>query len=111
MFYGLMNNTSENFKIFLYVFHDPEYLSGIDLDDRGFKYRQALGIFSSPPIPAGAHKPATQCVWWALSLGVKRLGRETDHSPPSSAEVKNARSYTSTSQYAFMYWCWVKAQG
>jgi hypothetical protein len=24
----------------------------------------------------------------ALSLGVKRLGREADHSPPSSAEVK-----------------------
>jgi hypothetical protein len=24
----------------------------------------------------------------ALSLGVKRPGRETDHSPPSSAEVK-----------------------
>jgi hypothetical protein len=28
--------------------------------------------------------------------GVKRPGRETDHSPPSSAEVKNAWSYTST---------------
>jgi len=36
----------------------------------------------------------------ALSLGVKRPGREADHSPPSSAEVKNAWSYTS-----------VKAQG
>jgi hypothetical protein len=33
---------------------------------------------------------------WALSLGVKRPGREADHSPPSSAEVKNAWSYTST---------------
>jgi hypothetical protein len=32
----------------------------------------------------------------ALSLGVKRPGRETGHSPPSSAEVKNAWSYTST---------------
>jgi hypothetical protein len=30
----------------------------------------------------------------ALSLGVKRLGHETDHSPPSVAEVKNAWSYT-----------------
>jgi hypothetical protein len=27
-------------------------------------------------------------------LGVKRPGREADHSPPSSAEVKNALSYT-----------------
>jgi hypothetical protein len=28
--------------------------------------------------------------------GVKRPEREIDHSPPSSAEVKNAWSYTST---------------
>jgi len=28
--------------------------------------------------------------------GVKRPGREADHSPPPSAEVKNAWSYTST---------------
>jgi hypothetical protein len=33
----------------------------------------------------------------ALSLAVKRPGREVDHSPPSSAEVMNAWSYTSTS--------------
>jgi hypothetical protein len=32
----------------------------------------------------------------ALSLGVKRPEREADHRPPSSAEVKNAWSYTST---------------
>jgi hypothetical protein len=32
----------------------------------------------------------------ALFLGVKRPGREADHSPPSSAEVKNGWSYTST---------------
>jgi hypothetical protein len=29
-------------------------------------------------------------MFFALSLGVKRPGREADHSPPSSAEVKNA---------------------
>jgi hypothetical protein len=32
----------------------------------------------------------------ALSLGVKQPGREADHSPPSSAEIKNEWSYTST---------------
>jgi hypothetical protein len=40
--------------------------------------------------------------------GVKRPGREADHSPPSSAEVKNAWSYTSIPQYVFMAWCSVK---
>jgi hypothetical protein len=32
----------------------------------------------------------------ALSLEVKRPRREADYSPPSSAKVKNAWSYTST---------------
>jgi hypothetical protein len=31
-------------------------------------------------------------------------GREADYSPPSSPEVKNAWSYTSTPSYAFMAW-------
>jgi hypothetical protein len=44
-------------------------------------------------------------------LGLKRLGREVDRSPQSSAEVKNEWSYTYTSHYAFMAWCSVKAQG
>jgi hypothetical protein len=37
-----------------------------------------------------------QWVPGALSLGVKRPGREADNPPPSNAEVKNAWSYTST---------------
>jgi hypothetical protein len=41
-------------------------------------------------------------------LGVKRPGRDADHSPPSSAEVKNAWSYTSTIQHVFVAWCLVK---
>jgi hypothetical protein len=40
--------------------------------------------------------------------GVKRPGREADHSFPSSSEAKNAWSSTSTSQYVFMAWCLVK---
>jgi hypothetical protein len=33
---------------------------------------------------------------------VKRQGRETDHSPPTSAEVKKMWNYTSTPLYVFM---------
>jgi hypothetical protein len=36
----------------------------------------------------GPTQPPIQWVPGALSLGVKRLGREADHSPPSSFEVK-----------------------
>jgi hypothetical protein len=32
--------------------------------------------------------PPIQWIKGALSLGVKRPGREADHSPPSGAEVK-----------------------
>jgi hypothetical protein len=60
--------------------------------------RPVLGPIQSP----------IQWVTEALSLGVKRLGREADHSPPSSAEVNNAWSYTSITQYVFVAWRLVK---
>jgi hypothetical protein len=39
---------------------------------------------------------------------VKQPGHEADHSPPSSAKVKNMWSYTSTPQYNLMAWCLIK---
>jgi hypothetical protein len=42
--------------------------------------RPALGLTQSP----------NQWIPGALSLGVKRHGREGDHLPPSSAQVKNS---------------------
>jgi hypothetical protein len=36
----------------------------------------------------GPTQPPIQWVQGSLSLGVKRPGREADHSPPSSAKVK-----------------------
>jgi hypothetical protein len=50
-------------------------------------------------------QPPIQWVPGALSLGVKRQGRETDHSPPTSAEIKKAWIYTATPPYAFMALC------
>jgi hypothetical protein len=44
----------------------------------------------------GPTQPPNQRVPGALSLGVQRPGREADHSPSSSAKVKNAWGYTST---------------
>jgi len=45
-----------------------------------------VGLIQSP----------NQWVTWALSLEVKRPRRETDHSTPSRAEVKNTWSYSFT---------------
>jgi hypothetical protein len=43
-----------------------------------------------------------------LSLGIKPPGLEADHSPSSSAKVKNAWSYTFTPLYVFIAWCVIK---
>jgi hypothetical protein len=61
-------------------------------------------FFSSPPVNTGSTaKVASYTVGTgSLSSWVKRPGREADHSPPSSVEVKNAWSYTSTPPYVFM---------
>jgi hypothetical protein len=63
-----------------------------------FDCRRGLDIFLLTAVSRTALGPTQPPVQWvtaALSLGVKRLGREADHSPPSSAEVKNAWNYTS----------------
>jgi hypothetical protein len=58
-----------------------------------------MGIFLFTPASRTALAPTQPPIQWvpgAFSLGVKRPGREADHSPPSSAEVKNVWRYTST---------------
>jgi hypothetical protein len=69
------------------------------MDDRWFESRQRLGIFlftTASRLDLGPTQPPIQWVLGTLSLGAKRPGREADPSPPSSAEVKNAWSYTSS---------------
>jgi hypothetical protein len=80
---------------------------GYGLDDRGsvgFDSWRGLGIFlfiTASRTVLGPTQPPIQWVPGAPPLGVKRPGREADHSPPSSASP----------QYAFMAWFSVKAQG
>jgi hypothetical protein len=72
---------------------------GYGLKDRGSIPGGGWEFFSSPPRPErlwGRPSLLSNGYLGALSLGKKRPGREADHSPPSSAEVKNAWSYTST---------------
>jgi hypothetical protein len=56
-------------------------------------------FFYSSPRPdrlSSLPKPPIRWVPGAHPVGIKRRGREANHSPTSSAEVKNASSYTST---------------
>jgi hypothetical protein len=64
-----------------------------------FDFGLGLGIFlftTASRTALGPTQPSIQWVPEALSLGVKLLRREANHSAPSSVEVKNAWSYTST---------------
>jgi hypothetical protein len=63
---------------------------GLTIELSGFDSRRGLGIFlSTLTKPAlGVTQHPVQGVTETLSVGLKRPRREADHSPPSSAEVK-----------------------
>jgi hypothetical protein len=68
--------------------------TGYGLADRGVGFRVSVGsrIFSTSSRPVfGPTQPPIQWALGAVSLGVKRPGREADHSPPTSAEVMKKR--------------------
>jgi hypothetical protein len=56
---------------------------------------------SSRPVLEPTQRPI-QWVAGALSPGAKRPGREADHTPPTTAEVKNIWIYTFTPPHVFM---------
>jgi hypothetical protein len=76
--------------------------TGCMIGVRGFDSRRA----SRPTL--GPTHPPIHWVPEAILPGVKRQGREADHSPLSSAEVNNTWRHTCTPQYVFMAWYLVK---
>jgi hypothetical protein len=81
--------------------------TGYGLDDLGVwsssPGRGRIFLLSTPSrLVLGSTHPPIQLVPGALYPGVRRSGREADHSPPISAEVKKSWVYTSTPPYVFM---------
>jgi hypothetical protein len=76
--------------------------TGYGLDDRGVGVRVPVGSPKSSRPALGSTQPHIQWVPGALSPGVRRQGREADHSPPTSAEVKKMWIYTSISPHVFI---------
>jgi hypothetical protein len=53
-------------------------------------------------IGSGVHPTSYTMGTGAVSVGVKRSGREADNSSPARAEVKKMQIYASTPPYGFM---------
>jgi hypothetical protein len=71
----------------------------------GFDSRRGLGIFLFITASRTALRPTQPRDQWVpgtISLGVERPGRESDHSPPSSAEVKMLGAVPPLPQCVFM---------
>jgi hypothetical protein len=101
----------KKFSAFYSRFHKSGIPLGYGLDNRGFESRQELVILqfttASRPTLRPNHPPI-QGAPGTLFLVIKRPEREADHSPPSSAEVKNSLALPPLPKYAFVAWCLVK---
>jgi hypothetical protein len=82
------------------------------LDDWGSipgRGNEGTGFFFLPfQTCSGAHPASYPMNTEGYFPGVERPGFEADHSSSSSAEFKNAWSYTSTFPCVYMAWCLVK---
>jgi hypothetical protein len=65
---------------------NPSFLEALDRETQILRKR--VEAFSRPAV--GSIQPPIQLIPGALSSGLKRPESEADHSPPTSAAVKNA---------------------
>jgi hypothetical protein len=91
----------------VHVLGELHFMADYGLVNGGVGVQVSVGsrIFSSTYCPDWIWGPSSILIygyWGLFPLGVKRPRLEADHSPPSSAEVKEMWIYTSTPPYAFM---------
>jgi hypothetical protein len=72
----------------VYISHKAWFTARIEVTGVSSHPKNTFTRSTASRTALGPTQPPIQWVAGALSLGVKRLGREADHSPPSSAEVK-----------------------
>jgi hypothetical protein len=102
----ILVHLSTLYNAITFIFHHSMWFSEWQI--RTVILKQSYGRTVVSRMVRGPTQSPIQWVPGALSLEVKRPGREADHSPLSSAEVKNAWSYNSTPWYVIMVWCLVK---
>jgi len=86
-----------NGKVLFPRLNDNKCQKDTGTECRWLKSWQWLVIFLFTTVSRPAVGPTHPCIQWipgALSLGVKRPGREAGHSSPTRVKVKNMWSYT-----------------
>jgi hypothetical protein len=81
--------------------------TGYGMDDQGGGSSSpgnvnTFSLFHIVQTGSGVHPTSYPMCTEGSFPGLKRQGRETDHSPATSAEVKKMWIYTSTPPYVFM---------
>jgi hypothetical protein len=112
--HGFLQEYSFNYSPVLLVFYTHARLSSVSTVTKirdgwlWFNSRQKQGrdIFLFATVSRPALGPIQLPIQW--TLGVMRPRHEADHSPLSSAAVKNVWSYISLQQYVFKLWCLIK---
>jgi hypothetical protein len=89
------------FNVIVNMYAMPCIATCYELDDLGVGVRVPVRSSYHPDWLWG-HPASYPMGAGTFSRGVKRQGREADHSPPSSAEVKKTWIYTSTPPYVYM---------
>jgi hypothetical protein len=98
---------------FMFIYCNDNQTTGVTIRQSRitFPLCRGLGIFlftTASRTALGLTQHFIQWVPGTLSLEVKRSGREADHSPPSTAEVREWVELYLHSPYAFMTWGSVK---
>jgi hypothetical protein len=76
--------------LFVYPDSSVDMAKSYELDSRGSNPSRSMFLYSTTSRPAlGTTHLLTKSVPGALSPGLKRPGREADHSPLSRPEIKN----------------------
>jgi hypothetical protein len=78
-----------------------EFGSNLPWSNRG-RWGQEFSLLHVVQTGSGVHSDSYPMGTGGSFPGVKRSGREADHSPLTSAEVKKTWVYTSTPPYAFL---------
>jgi hypothetical protein len=103
---NLIEDIIQNIKT--YTKFTPWLRNGRQRNRRGSIPGRSKKFIFSFQASSGAELTSTQPTQWSLSSRKKQAGREADHSPPSSVEIKNGGAIRPLPPYVYKMQCLIK---